>query len=112
MLGYRYYYIFFIIILFTYSCSPKFNWRAVSGFNNEWEILFPAKPIKEKRVINLEIKKENYNLEITRHTCKVNQTTFLVESVKLASTEDKLLSLRDIQTFLKENLIAINYVQM
>ncbi|OUV03347.1 MAG: hypothetical protein CBC42_02485 [Betaproteobacteria bacterium TMED82] len=105
MFRHGYYCIFLICFLCINSCSPTFNWREVYGLQDEWRALLPGKPFKEKRVLTLQIDNESHRVEISRHTCEINQTIFLVESAKLINPQSNL-SPKKLKDFLEERLLV------
>ena len=63
------------------GCTPRFDWRVIKS-DDGWEAIFPKKPLKKKRTIELLIENRTSKVEISRYFCKVENITFILEISK------------------------------
>ena len=81
------YYTCLILILLLLGCTPLFDWRVVNS-DDGWEAIFPKKPLKKKRIIDLFFENQIFKIEISRYFCKVENITFVIETSKYLTSKN------------------------
>ena len=81
------YYTCILLFLLIQGCTPAFDWRVIKN-DDEWEAIFPKKPLQKKRSINLIVKNQSTKVDITRFFCKVKNITFIIETSNFLNSNE------------------------
>ncbi len=94
-----------VILISLVGCYPIYNWRIVQNEEFGWEMLFPAKPKRERRKINVEFQKESKTLLINRYSVVLNGMNFVLDVISFEKGvfEDNVELLHYLNSRLKNN---------
>ena len=67
------------LLLILHGCYPTFNWRTVQTEHFGWEVLFPAKPKRDSRKINIVYQSEEKVVFVNRYSAVLNEMNFVID---------------------------------
>ena len=87
------------------SCYPTYNWRLVQTEEFGWEALFPAKPKRDRRNINITYKSKQKVITVDRYSVVLNDMNFVLDvmSYEGNTTESDIFLKNSIKKSLREN---------
>lgn len=91
-----------VIATLLFGCSPTFDWRIVRSDDLYFEAMYPAKPSRAEKVLELDGKQ----LVMTMEAARAADALYAVGAISLSSTDATAINMSLLMKFLENGMLS------